>query len=268
MAKVNPQAMAPDAIPRSRGIDSVETAGRILQAIIRLERVFRLKDVELATGIASATLHRYMVSLAQTGLVQRVQGSNRYTLGLLALQLGHIAARDDDVVSLIAPHVQEFSQRVGETCAIGVWFDGGAVMVKWFEVNRAISISLRLGAKLPLLASSTARIFGAWLPRPVTEPVLLRELREAGRSPGEAGGIYRELEKVRRNGLSQGLGTHVRGISSLSAPVLDHQGQVVASISVIGNQMTFDARLAGRTAAELRELSRRLSTFLGSGEPA
>lgn len=246
-----------------RGIDSVDLAGRILQGVVRLDTVFRLKDLELETGITSATLHRYLVSMTRCGLLQRVEGSNRYTLGLLAYQLGQRASQGNDVVSLIAPHVQAFSQRIGETCAIGVWFDQGPIMVKWFEVNRAISISLRLGARLPLLASSTARVFGAYLPREMTEPVMREELKAAGRKPAEMDAIYAELAKVRRAGLAQGLGRHIRGISSLSAPVLDHEGRIVVALAVIGNQMTFDARLNGPVAQGLRELTRELSGYLG-----
>jgi DNA-binding IclR family transcriptional regulator len=264
MRKVNPGNTSADAV-RRRGIDSVATAGHILQAMLRLEDTFRLKELEAESGIAAATLHRYLVSLVDCGLVQRVEGSPRYALGLLAFQLGRRAAHGrKDAVELIAPHVQAFSREIDETCAIGVWSGDGPIVVKWFEVNRDITISLRIGARLPLLGSSTARIFGAYLPREVTEPVLQRELKEAGRSRKDADAVYRELDRIRKNGLAQGLGTHIPGIGSLSAPVLGVDGEAVASISVIGNQVTFDARLTGPIATQLRALSRRLSGYLGS----
>lgn len=249
--------------PRRRGIDSVELAGTILQAALRMENSFRLKDLETATGITSATLYRYLVSLTQCGLIQRVDGGTRYTLGLLAFQLGQRVSQGNDLVSLSAPHVQEFSQRIGETCAIGVWFDQGAAIVKWFEVNRAISISLRLGAELLITGSSTARVLAAHLPRSVTEPVLRRELLEQGQDISRLDAVYYELAQVRALGLAQGMGSHIRGISSLSAPVFGHNAELVFAISAIGNQMTFDASLEGAVAKDLRLLATRLSGFLG-----
>lgn len=254
----------PKVQARRRGIDSVEVAGRILQAALRLDNLFRLKDLETATGIASATLYRYLVSLTQCGLIQRVDGGNRYTLGLLALQLGQRVGQSSDLVSLSAPYVQEFSQRVGETCAIGLWFEKGAAIVKWFEVNRAISISLRLGAELPIRGSSTARVLAAHLPRTVTEPVLQRELGKQSESGSDIEVIYNELARVRALGLVQAKGTHIRGISSLSVPVFGHNGEIVFAIAAIGNQMTFDARLEGPLAKELKQLASRISGFLGS----
>lgn len=252
---------------RRRGIDSVEVAGKILQAALRLDNSFRLKDLETATGIASATLYRYLVSLTQCGLVERVDGGSRYRLGLLAFQLGQRVGQSNDLVSLSAPQVQEFSQRIGETCAIGLWFDQGPAIVKWFEVNRAISISLRVGAELPILGSSTARVLAAHLPRSVTEPVLRRELGTQGQDISQLDGIYTDLARVRSLGLAQAKGSHIRGISSVSAPVFGPDGELVFAISAIGNQMTFDATLEGPIAKELRLLARRLSGFLGSKVP-
>lgn len=262
---VNREGAAASLAPRRRGIDSVELAGTILQAILRLDATFRLKDLEKATGINSATLYRYLVSLAQCGLVQRVEGGSRYTLGLLAFQLGQRAGQGNDLTSLVAPHVQEFSQRIGETCAIGLWFDQGATIVKWFEVNSAISISLRLGAELSVTGSSTARALAANLPRAATESIVRRELANAGRDAAELESVYRELEEIREAGIAQAIGTHIRGISSLSAPVFGHDGKVVLAIAVIGNQVTFNADLKGPIAAQLLQLSAQLSSYLGAG---
>lgn len=251
---------------RRRGIDSVEVAGTILQAVLRLDTAFRLKDLEKATGIASATLYRYLVSLTACGLVQRVDGGSRYTLGLLAFQLGQRASQGNDVVSLAATHIQEFSERIGETCAIGLWFDEGATIVKWFEVNRAISISLRLGGELPVIVSSTAKALAANLPRAATEPVVRRELEAVGKRACDLDAVYAELEEVRLAGIAQSLGSHIRGISSLSAPVFGHDGKLVLAITAIGNQMTFDASLDGPVARDLRQLAVHLSAFLGAQE--
>lgn len=253
----------PTAELRRRGIDSVEVAGTILQAALRLENSFRLKDLEKETGIASATLYRYLVSLAHCGLIQRVDGGNRYTLGLLALQLGQRASQGNDVVSLASPYVQEFSQNISETCAIGLWFEQGPAIVKWFEVNRAISISLRLGAELRITGSSTAKVLAANKPRQITEPILRRELGQLGTPASQLEDVYAELAQIRVAGIANSIGTHIRGISSLSVPVYGHDGDIVMAIAAIGNQMTFEADPSGPIAQDLRRLAGRLSNQLG-----
>jgi len=255
------------SMARKRGIDSVEVAGTILQASLRLGASFRLKDLELETGIPSATLYRYMVSLTECGLVQRVESGTRYTLGLLAFQLGQRASQGNDLVSLAASHVQEFSESIGETCAIGLWFDQGATIVRWFEINSSISISLRLGALLPVLGSSTARVLAANLPPQLTAPVIRQELIARDGNDAQLDRVFAELAQVKAAGIAGAEGTHIRGISSLSVPVLGHDGQAVMAVAVIGNQLNFAADAKGATATKLMALGSKLSNYVGSRQP-
>jgi len=63
--------MAMRETARSGGVDAVEVVGTILQALLTLPRPARLKELEAKTGIASAKLHRYLVSMIRCGLVTR-----------------------------------------------------------------------------------------------------------------------------------------------------------------------------------------------------
>jgi DNA-binding IclR family transcriptional regulator len=255
--------------PRRRGVDSVRMAGRILQAMLQFNGPARLKDIEKATGIASATLHRYLISLIACGLAQKADGSNRYTFGLLAHQIGLRAGRGNDLVTMLAPAVRQLSEQIGETCAIGVWLEKGAVIVEWFESSKPISVSLRAGQRLPLLTSSTAQALAAWLPEESTRPHLLAELQAQG-NQGAVGheDFYRRMAKIRKDGFVRGLGTQVKGIRSLSVPVFQVGSGVVAALSVIGSEANFKADIRSPAGQALMEVGRRLSGFLGGAESA
>jgi DNA-binding IclR family transcriptional regulator len=101
-----------------QGIDAVEVAGAILQALLRCPRPARLKDLEIATGIPSAKIHRYLVSMILCGLVRQHGSSSRYDFGLLAHQIGQVVARDNDVASQIEARLAQFSERIGEGVGI------------------------------------------------------------------------------------------------------------------------------------------------------
>ena len=112
-----------------QGIDAVEVAGAILQALLRCPRPARLKDIEIASGIASAKLHRYLVSMIRCGLVRRHESSGRYDFGLLAHQVGQVAARDNAAVSQIEARLAEFSRHVGEVIGVAQWVGNGVTFV-------------------------------------------------------------------------------------------------------------------------------------------
>jgi DNA-binding IclR family transcriptional regulator len=250
---------------RRRGVGSVETAGIILSALVQCGGSARLKQLEESTGIHSATLHRYLLSLIETGLVWREPDSNRYTFGLLAFRIGGIASRDKDLVSKVAPILAEFSETIGETSAIGMWSAGGAYIAEWFGTKRMISIALNPGVSLSLTRTSTGMMLAACLPREITEPVIVKECAAGGRSAGrDIEDVYRELDRIGRAGICRVKGTHIPGITSLSLPVFDSNGNVAFVVSVVGSEGGMNSSVNGPIAEALLKLQQRLSRFIGS----
>jgi DNA-binding IclR family transcriptional regulator len=121
-----------------------------------------------------------------------------------------------------------------------------------------------------VLTSSTGRVFGAYLPRTITEPLLRKELAgtpHPGASPSSAPRISKaQMEAlfatVRERGIAQVRGDLNPGLHGLSAPVFDHAGAVVGVITVMGPSGVIDVDLEGPIAAALlaktREVSRRM----------
>src|SRR6204780_957587 len=169
-----PDADTTDRTASPQGIDAVEVAGTILQALLRCERPARLKDIGTATGIASAKLHRYLVSMIRCGLVRRNGG--RYDFGLLAYQVGQVVTRDNDVVSQIEARLAQFSQEIGEVVGVAQWVGNGITFVNWFESSPEFSIRLKPGLQRDITPSATAKLLAAYLRREATEPLVRSEL--------------------------------------------------------------------------------------------
>ncbi len=253
---------------RTPGVGSVKTAGIILQALIKLGGSGRLKELERATGISSATLHRYMLSLIETGLVWRDPAGHQYCFGLLAYRIGEIAGRNNELVAAVTPLLAKFSEDVGETSAIGMWRNGGAFIAKWISSGKMISVALNPGVSLSLTKTSTGMMLAACLPRTLTEPVIAEECSPGGRSAGRSiDEVYGKLAAIQQAGICQVKGTHIPGISSLSVPVFFPNKELAFVVSVVGNEAAMDAELDGPVATALINLKQRLSRFMGSDDP-
>jgi len=259
------KAGPPEVEKVKRGVDAVELAGRILQAMVRQPSAPRLRDLAADTGIPPAKLHRYIASLLECGLLRRTEGGNRYEFGLLALQIGQRVVQGDNALTQITSMVAEFCEQIGQTCGLGLWTDDGATMLRWFQADREVSISLKAGIHLPLTASSTGRVFAAHLPRELTEPLVRMELGLDKRArSARLEQAYRDYEKIRIDGLAQGLGQRIRGLNSLSAPVFGPSGGIAYAISVAGSEAEFSAELDGGVANALRAFAARVSRSLGA----
>jgi len=246
------------------GIDAVEVAGAILQALLRCERPARLKDIEIASGIPSAKIHRYLVSMIRCGLVRRHGSSGRYDFGLLAHQVGQVVARDNDVVSQIEARLAQFSQEIGEVVGVAQWVGDGVVFVNWFESSPEFSIRLKPGMRLGVTTSATAKLLAAYLPREVTEPLVRTQLAERDMvSAEQIERTYGEYADIRARGIANSLGARRSGLNALSVPVFDSDGQVVVAVTVLGMAPRFDADIAGMLAGQMLALSEELSAQMG-----
>jgi DNA-binding IclR family transcriptional regulator len=254
----------PGDSPR-QGIDAVEVAGAILQALLRCPRPARLKDIEIATGIPSAKIHRYLVSMIRCGLVRRHGSSNGYDFGLLAHQVGQVVARDNDVVSQIEARLAQFSQHIGEVVGVAQWVGNGVTFVNWFESSPEFSIRLKPGMQFDVTTSATAKLLAAHLAREVTEPLVRNELAERQmHSAKQIEEVYREYAEIRARGIANSRGARRSGLNALSVPIFDRDGQVVVAVTALGMAPRFDADTTGPLAGQMLALSKELSAQMGS----
>jgi DNA-binding IclR family transcriptional regulator len=253
-----------------QGVDAVEVVGTILQALLSLPRPARLKDLETKTGIAAAKLHRYLVSMVRCGLVSRHEGSNRYDFGLLTYRMGQVAAHDHSALSLLEPMFEKFVDElghpdIGQAVGIGQWVGRGATIVRWFESSSPLSIRMKPGVDLSVTASATAKLLAAYLPRETTETLVRQELEEKGTcTEEEVEKVYADYAAIRQSGIAFSLGARRSGLNALSAPLFDHEGKVIAAITILGMAPHFDASLTGSAANLLRKLSKDLSEQIGN----
>ena len=246
-----------------QGVDAVEVAGAILQALLKGPRPARLKDLEAVTGLPAAKIHRYLVSMTRCGLVMRPPNGTRYDLGLLAHQLGQVAARDNNVVAKVEARLAEFSAELGEVIGVAQWVGDGVTFVNWFESSPEFSIRLKPGLHLGITTSATAKLFAAYLPREVSEPMVKDELGGAKATASQINAVYAEYAQIRAKGISKSLGARRTGLNALSVPIFDWSGNIVVAVTALGMAPRFKADIRSGTARKMLSLSVELSTQLG-----
>jgi DNA-binding IclR family transcriptional regulator len=259
----------PSTARAPQGIQSLETGGALLHALVARSRPTMLKDLAADAGMPPAKAHRYLVSFVRLGLVAQDPATGWYELGAFALQMGLAALGRVDAVRLAAPVMSDLAASLGTTVAAAVWGNRGPTIVRWEESTQAVIVYLRAGAVMPLLASAMGRCFAAWLPSARTAALLEAELAVSARArrpglPASRRAMAAMLETIRTHGIAQAEGTLLPGINAVAVPVFDHRGEVVLALSALGYAGGFDSRLAGAPARALLAASRGLSARLGA----
>jgi DNA-binding IclR family transcriptional regulator len=188
------------------GVQAVDTAVRVLSALIDMGAPLMLKTVAERADMQPPKAHRYLVSFCRSGLAERDAATGGYRLGPLAVRLGLAALRHLNVVQVASPTLATLRDELGFTAGLAVWGGAGPTFVRFEETNDALIISGRPGSVMPLLTSSTGRVFGAYLPRSVTEAYIRKEL--AGTPHPGATPSTRKIEPDEVETLFEGVRQH------------------------------------------------------------
>lgn len=250
------------------GVQSVDTAVKVLSALADVRGPLTLKSVAERAGMHPSKAHRYLVSFCRNGLAERDPASGGYGLGPLAIRVGLTALRHLNVMQVGSATLVQLRDELGFSAGLAIWGPSGPTYVRFEESNDALIVSGRPGSVMPLLTSSAGRLFGAFLSRQITQSLMDKELAGLPH-PGaiaqvrpNLADVERMFQEIRQAGLSWVRGDVNPGLHALSAPVFDHMGTMVGALSSMGPPGLFDSGLAGRNAtvltARAQEVSRRM----------
>ena len=208
-----------DELDGKQGVQSLEVGMSILRAMAAGKRAMMLKDIAAATEMPPSKVHRYLVSLIRSGLVEQDPMTSRYDLGAFALNLGLVALDRIDRIRLGLNAIVNLRDAVNETTALGVWSPQGPIVIRWERPRRPITVNVVAGTPLAILNSALGRAFAAWLPEAATDAAIQAELA-TGKGPTGVttlAGTREFLADIRAQGYSAITGDYyVNGVEAVA----------------------------------------------------
>lgn len=235
----------------------------ILLAFSRKEPELGPTEVALRVGIPRSTAHRVMLSLARRGFLERDEATGRYRLGAMLLLLGSQVEMHQDLKRAALPVLRELQAATGETVNLNIVYQGERLCIEKIDSQHELRAQIQVGSRAPLHAAAASRVLLAFLP-PEQQEAALRHLRQVtDRTIVDPDRLREDLERIRRTGYAISAGEVVPGVASVGAPVRDHTGQVVASISCGGPAVRFSPERMPGLIEETTRAARLISARLG-----
>jgi len=200
-----------------------------------------LSEVAAKTDMNRARARRFLLTLHALGYVRKQH--RHFELAPKALQLGYAFLSANNYRSVIQQHLEDITQRIGESSSLGVLDDGDVIYVaRSAAPHRLMAISLSIGTRLPAVATSMGRVLLAQLPAAELDALLatttLRAHTEHTITDPQA--LRERLAEVRRDGyciVDQELDS---GLRSLAVPAFDANGKLLGAINVSTNAARID----------------------------
>ena len=196
-----------------------------------------LAELCLRTGLPRATAHRLAVGLEAHRLLSR-GADGRWRPGPALRELGQ-SALDPllEAASIVLPRLRDLT---GESVQLYRREGMVRICVAAAEPRSGLRDTVPVGARLPMTAGSGAKVLAAWAD-PATQRIVLSEAIFGERT----------LIEVRKRGWAQSVAERESGVASVSAPVRDAKGTVVAAVSVSGPVERIGRRPGIRWATDL-----------------
>jgi IclR family KDG regulon transcriptional repressor len=222
-------------------VRAVERAMQILAAFDDEHADRGVSEIAQITGLHKATTHRIMITLLNGGFLERTIDGERFRLGLRVVELGLGALRGLDFRRAAFPYMQQLVERFDETCDLSILDRDRVLYVEVVHSEHSLTIAARVGRRLPAYCTASGRVFLAFLPPEVVEPILNAPLTVCtAKTITSPDRLREELEITRQRGYAFDDEEFEVGVRAISAPVRDIDSNVIAALSIPGptNRMT------------------------------
>jgi DNA-binding IclR family transcriptional regulator len=185
-------------------MDTVSGIG-VLDKVVSILRVAGEEPVTFRqlcerTEISRATAHRLAQGMEAVGLLRRGD-DGAFTPGLALIGLGRAALEAFPLTTVAAPVLRWLRDQTGESAQLFVVEEGERLCVAAVDSGHELRTIVPVGARLPLGVGSAGRVLSG------------------GVEPG---------------GWVESVGERAPGVASVSAPVCDGDGGILAAVSVSG----------------------------------
>ncbi|MET7399288.1 IclR family transcriptional regulator [Dactylosporangium sp. NPDC005572] len=250
----------------SRSIAAVERAMDVLLLFGRVGRPdLGVTEIAAELGLTKAAVHRILTALRNRDLVAVDPTTRRYALGHAAVALGRAYLARTDLRAIAAPELRRLSAETGETATLSIRRGDMRLYADQVVPEQELRLEVQLGTPYPLHAGASSKAFLAFLSADeieyyLTQHAVLEPVTDKTIVDGKA--LRLELAAIQRRGYATSLGERQIGAASIAAPVFDHDGHVIAVLSLAGPLSRFKPRMS-ECADTLLAAAARVSAHLG-----
>lgn len=212
-------------------IQSIERGFAVLAAFDAERTNPTLAELATATDLSRPAVRRILLTLQKLGYVRGNNG--RWSLTPRVLSIGQHYSASHAMIETAQPHLLTLAEHTHESASLAAIDGAEVVYVARVPVRRIMSINVSIGTRVPAHATSMGRVLLAWAPEPVVDEVIARSGLRAftRRTVTDEAEFRRVLRQVRSDGWSLVAEELEDGLLSVSAPVRDQSGQVVAALA-------------------------------------
>ncbi len=246
------------------GTQAVLRAVALLKAFTDSDPELGLTDLARTAKLNKTTAFRMLTALESAGLIAKNTETEAYRLGPEAIALGGRALRSNHLYLASRPELEALARKTGETATLEVLMGHETLILDEVLAKHFIGTMPSVGTRWPAHTTSTGKAILASLPAEALDNLLKGHLaKPTQRSIISEAALRRDLARVRERGYAVATEELEIGFVAVGAPVRNHEGEVVAAISLGGPSVRMTRQRLTTVAPVVLQTAGRISKRLG-----
>jgi len=221
-------------------------------------------------GIHKSTASRIASNLVISGyLVPATNGSGFRLSGKLS-RLGAIAAADTNLTTLSREHVQALVDEVGETCHLGILEGHEAVTVVLVDGSYSVRLHSWVGKRNDAHTTAMGKALLAGLSDATIDMLFPKKAlpQRTEHTVATVAALKEQLAVIRRHGFALDNEELELGLRCIAAPIIDHNGSVVAALTIAGAASRLTMTKIDSYVAKVKASAAKISAEFGAPDYA
>ena len=259
-----------DGEVRDGGVQSVDRALHIIETLAEDDEGYRLSDLAVRTGLSTSTAHRLLTTLEKRRFVQFDPTCSKWHVGAQSFAVGATFTRRRNFVAQTIPYLRKLRDLTRETANLAVVDDESIIVLTRVESREIMRSLTKVGGRVAMVASGVGKaVLATYADEDVGAIIRHHGMpRLTEKTITRPSDLFRELERVRRQGYAIDDEEACMGLRCIAAVVYNDCSEPLAAISVSGmtSRLTDDRLTAlGQT---VRDVAAELTVALGGVMPA
>lgn len=238
----------------------------VLEAIAAAGRPLSVTEIAMKLSLTRSSVFRLVYTLRHMGFLEGTEGTKHFALGPRVLNIGFAFLASRSIIEAARPDLELLRDHTGVSSHLAIRDARDVLFLSCVQTRSGFLSNINVGTRMPAYATPMGWLLLSDLPSreiaALHEGFPLTPLTE--QTPRDIPALTHRIVDAIATGHVVSRGVMEAGGSSVSAPVFDKTGKVVAAIDISGPDSAFEpGRFDSFYVPEVTATAARISARLG-----